>query len=218
MKKNIHRTTMGTIHCRITRRKGLSGTEQMDCLRATIASKEDTDNRQMGEDSMHASSFNNIDMSAAIEALSTYLGNYLSTGKTVHLDGIGSFQLSIGLKEMLPADAKVTARNVEVKGITFRPSEKFMAKLKKDVRFVIDEDHRDVATDLDVILERLRQHMAACRENGRPELISIKRLAALTASSYNTAHNKMGQLVSEGYLIPSTDERSLYLPGPNLQD
>lgn len=209
---------MGIIHCRITRRKGMSGAEQKDCLRATISSKNDTDNRQMGEDSTHASSFNNVDMIAAVETIGTYLNRYLSAGETVHLDGIGSFQLSIGMKEMVPSDAQVTARQVEVKGITFRPSEKFMAKLKNNVRFVIDEDHRDVATDDATVVERLRQHFASCRESGQPEVITAKRLASLTASSYNTAYKKVIQLVDEGYLLPSRDSRGLYIPGPEWQE
>ena len=91
----------------------------------------------MGEDSTHASSFNSIDMAAAIESIKTYLSHYLSAGQTVHLDGIGSFQLSLGLKKMAGADEKVSARQVEVKGITFRPAASFMTQVTKDMHIFI---------------------------------------------------------------------------------
>ena len=207
---------MGKIHCRITRRNGVSGTDQQkECLRATISSSHDTNNRQMGEDSTHASSFNNIDMAAAIETIKTYLGMYLSCGETVHLDGIGSFQLSIGLKEMTPATTKITARQIEVKGITFRPADSLMARIKDDVHFVIAEDKRDLAREADGI-DLLRSYMARCRDEGRMEVISIRRFAAICNCSYATAYRRVRALLADGYLVRSSDMHNCYVPGPAL--
>lgn len=207
---------MGKIHCRITRRHGVSGSNQeVDCLRATICNANDTDGRQLGEDSMHASSINNIDMAGALEAVKTYLMRYLSCGETVHLDGIGSFQLAIGLKQLTPADAKVTARQIEVKGITFRPSDNLMENIKKDITFVINEDKRDRATP-DEALAVLRNHFATCRQEHRPEIITNRRFASLIASSYSTANRRVKQLVALGCLVPSPDFRGHFLPGPKL--
>ena len=207
---------MGKIHCRITRRHGVSGTDQQrECLRATIATPTHTDDRQMGADSTVASSFNSIDMAAAIESVRHYLCSYLSDGGIVHLDGIGSFQLSVGLTEMVPADAKVTARQIGVKGITFRPVNSFVKGIKKNVTFVIDEDKRDHATP-EEILTRLRNHFATCRAEHREEQITIRRFAALVACCYNTASQRVAQLVADGYLIHSSDYKGHYLPGPKL--
>ena len=207
---------MGKIHCRITRRHGVSGSNQeVDCLRATISNANDADGRQLGEDSTHASSINNIDMAGALEAVKTYLMAYLSKGETVHLDGIGSFQLSIGMKQVTPADAKVTAWQIELKGITFRPADSFVKNIRKEVTFVIDEDKRDHATP-EEILTRLRNHFATCRAEHREEQITIRRFAALVACCYNTASQRVAQLVADGYLIHSSDYKGHYLPGPKL--
>ena len=208
---------MGKIHCRITRRHGVSGTDQQrECLRATIATPTHTDSRQMGADSTIASSFNSIDMAAAIESVRHYLCSYLSDGGIVHLDGIGSFQLSVGLTEMVPADAKVTARQIGVKGITFRPSESLMKHLRLATTFVIDEDRRDATATTDEALDQLRAHFAACRQEQRTETITVRRFAALTATSYNTAKKHLRALVADGCLAPLADVPGVYQPGPNL--
>ena len=74
---------MSNISCRISRRNGVAGTEQRrDCLRVSIASKSDINERRMGEDSTNASSFSSIDMVAAIESIKTYLSLYPFTDET----------------------------------------------------------------------------------------------------------------------------------------
>lgn len=207
---------MGKIHCRITRRNGVSGSnQQIDCLRATICTPKGADNQQLGEDSTLSSSVNNIDMAGALEAVKTYLMHYLTNGETVHLDGIGSFQLSIGLKQMVDSDAKVNAKQVEVKGITFRPVNSFVKGIKKNVTFVIDEDKRDHATP-DVAVALLRTHFATCLLEQRPAQITIRRFAALSDCSYSTAYKRVKQLVLDGRLLPSPDTKALYIPGPEL--
>lgn len=191
---------MGKIHCRITRRHGVSGTNQhLDCLRATIVSPNGRDSRQMGEDSTNASSFNNIDMVAAVEVIRTYLNRYLSCGETVHLEGIGSFQLAIGLKEMASADAKVTARQIEVKGITFRPADSLLTDIRSDATFVIDEDRRDLVTR-DESFRLLQSYFQDSLAAGLPALITVKRFAAISNSSANTAGKRLRAFCAAGYL------------------
>ena len=209
---------MSIIFCRISRRNGVAGTQQRkDCLRVSIASKSDINERQMGEDSTHASSFNSIDMAAAIESIKTYLSHYLSAGQTVHLDGIGSFQLSLGLKKMAGADEKVSARQVEVKGITFRPAASFMTQVTKDMHLFITEDTRDIVSQDDA-LHCLRDFVARCRAQGQAELINVQRLSALFNCSESTARNRVKQFVEEGYLAPAAGIPHYYVPGANLEE
>ena len=74
---------MSNISCRISRRNGVAGTEQRrDCLRVSIASKSDSNERRMGEDSTNASSFSSIDMVAAIKSIKTCLSLYPFTDET----------------------------------------------------------------------------------------------------------------------------------------
>lgn len=207
---------MGKIHCRITRRHGVAGSnQQIECLRASIRTAQDTDGKQMGKDATRASSINNIDMAGALEAVKTYLSHYLANGETVHFDGIGSFQLSIGLKQMMPSDAEITARQIEVKSIIFRPAESLLTDIKNSTSFVIDEDKRDHAT-LDETLALLRSHFAACRQEQRAETLTLRRFSALCACSYTSARRRVKQLVADGYLLPSPDFRGHYLAGPTL--
>lgn len=207
---------MGKIHCRITRRHGVSGSnQQIECLRATICTPNDTGNRQLGEDATYASSINNIDMAGALEAVKICLLRYLSNGETVHLDGIGSFQLSIGLEELTPADAKVTARQIDVKGITFRPADSLVSGIRQNVTFTIDEDRRDHSTS-DEALDLLRGHFAICRQEHRAETINVSRFAALTSCCYSTALHRVKRFVAEDYLCPSPDFKGYYLPGARL--
>ena len=208
---------MGNIPCRITRRHCVAGTDQEgERLHVSILSAQDTTDSVMGEDVTQSSSLNNIDMAAAIEAIKTYLSAYLSTGQTVHFDGIGSFQLAIGLKKNTHPEAKVTARDVEVRGITFRPADSIMKTLRRDVHFVIKEDRRDEVAAADSIV-LLRSHMAQCRQEGRAEAINTKRFASLVSCSETSARRRLKALVADGYLTPSPDFRYYYVPGPKLQ-
>ena len=171
----------------------------------------------MGEDCTNASSFSSTDMAAAIESIKTYLSHYLSAGQTVHLDGIGSFQLSLGLKKMAGADEKVSARQVEVKGITFRPAASFMTQVTKDMHLFITEDTRDIVSQDDA-LHCLRDFVARCRAQGQAELINVQRLSALFNCSETTARNRVKQFVEEGYLAPAAGIPHSYVPGTNLEE
>lgn len=207
---------MGNIPCRITRRHCVAGTDQEgECLHVSILSTTDMSADEMGEDTTHSSSLNNIDMAAAIEAIKTYLSAYLSAGQTVHFEGIGSFQLAIGLKKNTLPEARVTARDVEVRGVTFRPSDSFMKTLRRDVHFVIKEDRRDEVAAADSIV-LLRSHMAQCRQEGRAEAINARRFASLVSCSETSARRRLKALVADGYLKPSPDFRFYYLPGSKL--
>ena len=208
---------MGNISCRITRWHCVSGMDQQgDCLRVSILSSQNTTARELGEDITQSSSLNNIDMAAAVEAIKTYLSAYLSTGQIVHIDGLGSFQLAIGLKENARPDAKVTARNVEVRGVTFRPSESFVRKLRDDVHFVIKEDRRDTVSVADSI-GLLCSYMAQCRAEGRAEAINVKRFGPLASCSESTARSRLKALVADGFLVPSPDFRGYFIPGPRME-
>lgn len=88
-------------------------------------------------------SFNTTAMSSALEILKDEIIEQLKNNKRFRIDGIGTFQMKVGLKnttveEGTPTKAhftdpeKITARNVEVTGVSFIPDKSLITKLKSD--------------------------------------------------------------------------------------
>lgn len=88
-------------------------------------------------------SFNTTAMNSALEILKDEIIEQLKNNKRFRIDGIGTFQMKVGLKsttdeEGTPTKAhftdpeKITARNVEVTGVSFIPDKSLITKLKCD--------------------------------------------------------------------------------------
>ncbi len=88
-------------------------------------------------------SFNTTAMSSALAILKDEIVEQLKNNKRFRIDGIGTFQMKVGLKNSTDEDGtptkahvtdpkKITARNVEVTGVSFIPDKSLIAKLKDD--------------------------------------------------------------------------------------
>ena len=82
-------------------------------------------------------------MSSALAILKDEIVEQLKNNKRFRIDGIGTFQMKVGLKNSTDEDGtptkahvtdpkKITARNVEVTGVSFIPDKSLIAKLKDD--------------------------------------------------------------------------------------
>ena len=103
--------------------------------------------RRMG---MSGSGASEETMRAAVRIIRETILHYLSIGHTVTIDGLGSFRLSLGLKEgkvMEPTDdesdeTKRNAQSVEVKKVLFKVDRTFLQDLNMGISFERTETKR----------------------------------------------------------------------------
>jgi nucleoid DNA-binding protein len=88
-------------------------------------------------------SFNTTAMSSALHILKDEIVEQLKNNKRFRIDGIGTFQMKVGLKNTTDENGTsmkahftdpemITARNVEVTGVSFIPDKSLITKLKND--------------------------------------------------------------------------------------
>lgn len=76
-----------------------------------------------------------IDISAVVGSLSRHIRKQLLQGNAVHIDGIGTFSLSLKLEDPTKPKADITARDVEVAGINFNPDRALLSEVQHEVVF-----------------------------------------------------------------------------------
>lgn len=200
------------IRCKATHRGIVSGSEQRaDGLRVFIDINEPYTTKEMCEDISHAHSLTEADMVSALDCLSQAVSTALRSGRTVEVEGLGTFQLSIGTASPKHAGEKIRSRDICVKGITFRPSKELLTQLA-DVRFRVEKYEEAPLTD-DEIISLLRTYFADASHGG---LITVRKLAELSASSYSTAYARTKRFVARGLLAPCSYARHSYNAGPEL--
>ena len=87
---------------------------------------------------------NNFTLGGAVEWLQKQLVAQMNFNRRVHLNGIGTFSLNIGLKPVVDEDGtkhkrivtdpnEITGNELEVTGITFVPDKEMMERAKKEL-------------------------------------------------------------------------------------
>lgn len=83
---------------------------------------------------------NAADVRAVLAQLRHFIGRELSAGRRFHLPEIGYLSLSIGCtpaKER--GGGKITAKDISVRGINFRPESQLLDEIKQNARFKKDD-------------------------------------------------------------------------------
>lgn len=200
------------VACRISKRNIVGGTEQSKSgLRVTVENHSVVTSDQMAEDICFNSTLTPSDVQAVIVSLKQQFINALSMGKTVSLDGIGTFSLSIGTAHPMYDGEKVKAKDICLKGITFRPTKSLIEGLE-GIHFV---PHQDISAPLDgeEALNALRAYMA---DESHGQMITIARLATLCHCCYTTSKQRIHAFCDTGILQPSPYVRHCYIPGSNF--
>ena len=200
------------VACRISKRNIVSGTEQSQAgLRVTIENPSILTSEMMAEDIGYSSSLTPSDVQAVFVSLKQQFINALSVGKTVSIDGIGTFSLSIGTGHPMYDGEKVKAKDICLKGITFRPTKSLIEGLE-GIHF---SPKQDISAPLngEEAVAALRDYMA---DDSHGQMITIARLATLLHCCYSTAKQRIHAFCDSGILQPSPYVRHCYIPGPNF--
>lgn len=152
-----------------------------------------------------------IDISAVIGSLAHHLRLQLLQGNTVHIDGIGTFSLSLRFDDPAKANDDLTARDVEVAGINFTPDSTLLASVKSEAAFErISAHHSAEITEVDAILV-LRKHFEDHQS------ISKRTFQTLLGLKYGRATKLLLALTEKQKLtVSQVGPTNIYHPGPTL--
>ena len=155
----------------------------------------------------HRCSLADSDVVSCLTELSHIISEGLSQGRSVYLEGIGYFNLSLTCTTS-PITPKTRAEHVELKGITFRPSTKLKKRLST-VKLERSEakKHSGLLTDQQID-EKVATHFI---NNYTLTRIQLERLCQLTRS---TAIRQINRLIAQGKLInKNSTSQPIYVKG-----
>ena len=154
---------------------------------------------------------NEVDVTAVLDALSQVMGEELSEGRQVHLDGIGYFYPTLTATEEIAADTPRRNTKVKLKGIQFRSDQKLKnsvghIKIKQMKRIIHSPKLSE--TDID---SRLRKYFTDHQIMQRSDFQDITGMVRSTAMIHIRRLRTKGKLLNIG--IPS---QPIYVPAPGF--
>lgn len=134
------------------------------------------------------------EVSAILSALKEELIEHLSEGRTVQLDEIGNFQVTLKCPSAR-STSEIRASSISIGGVSFRPKKRFMQRLRGETEFErVQYKNHSVHASADDVVAILDEFFASHDFITRRDL---ERIAGLTRS---TAVNRIKALIREGYL------------------
>lgn len=139
-----------------------------------------------------------IDVAAVLDALSYVMAEHLQEGKRVHLDGLGYFQVTLGVDGDVAADTKRRNTKVKMKTVRFRAD----CKLKSNIGAIEVEHtkygaHSRRLTD-EEIGQRLKNYFATRRVMTRSDFQTCCGMTRITATRHILRLREAGVLRNIG--------------------
>ena len=127
-----------------------------------------------------------------IETLKKELPEQLLHGRDIHIEGLGTFYMKIGLKEPNVSDPKtITANDLKIEGIGFTPDKEFNDTVRKAVvHFDHEEQQQSQEVTMSDIILRLSDY---CRQHGH---FTVRTICALFGLTKYKASRIANQIVS----------------------
>lgn len=152
-----------------------------------------------------------IDISAVIGSLARHLRQQLLQGNAVHLDGIGTFSLSLKFEEATKPKDDFTARDVQVSGINFSPDHQLLAEVQHEARFERSSSLRSSQVSEGEAILCLHDYFQ------RHQSITKREFQTLLGLKYGRATKLLLALEAKNKIIASRiGQTNFYTPGPTL--
>ena len=153
----------------------------------------------------YAGSFSEGMIRGVFDALVSVMKSWMPMGHNIKIDGLGVFSLSLGFDESSPSEKaelknnddnpKTKYRHVCIKGINFKPDQKLLKALNKDISF--ERSEADVQVSQKTKLsreERLARAKAIIEKNG---FMTLYDYANATHQSRSVASKDLRQIVAD---------------------
>ncbi|MGL4518732.1 MAG: HU family DNA-binding protein [Phocaeicola sp.] len=184
-----------------------SATQENKQYHPRIVNKAPLETEEILELINHRCSLTPSDVVACLTELSRIISDGLDQGRTVHLDGIGSFNVALHstAQEVTP---KTRAEHVEVKGITFKAAQRLKKRLSTTkLERIAQKRHSNLVTNQE-IEEAIELHFTTQHTLTR---LQLERLCNLTRS---TALRHINRLISQGKLVNiNSKNQPIYISG-----
>ena len=154
---------------------------------------------QLFADISHATTLTPADVIACLSALRDAMIYYLTQGKRVELQGIGTFAPT--LRSGIPirsTDDKQTARHLSVGGIIYRPKKALMDEFT-DIQF--HRPRKPIQQTGRLTDEQIRQCLSHYLATTNSQLLTTRTICAATGYTKPRAHRELPSLVERGILI-----------------
>ena len=173
--------------------------------------------RRMG---MPGNGLNEEQMYAAVKIIRKTLIHYLSTGHNVTIDGLGTFRLSLGMregKEMedLNDESDQTKRNAQsvcVKSILFKPLKDFVDELDKETQLERG-DTKMIKRSSYSLEERKQLALDYLNENTWIRPADYAKLTGLSLSSARVELRELSEQEGSGVTHQGRGSHKLYVKG-----
>jgi len=188
---------MSTLYYKLQPISGAAKKEQEAVrYRAVLESKGSLGTDEIAQAVEKSCSATHSDVLGVLNALADVAGQALSTGKSVHLDGLGVFSLSLTSSTITDYNTPVT-RNLSVKRVAFRADRSLIKQVRESV-FRRSRSARTVCPDYsdEEILALLREQLAA----DPTEPFTAADFVRFTQYNRNKACSTLKRLTAEGKL------------------
>ena len=153
----------------------------------------------------YAGSFSEGTIRGVFEALVSVMESWMPMGHNIKIDGLGVFSLTLGFDESSPSEKaalkntddnpKTKYRHVCIKGINFKPDQKLLKALNKDISFERSEVEVQVPQKTKLTREeRLAIAKAIIEKNG---FMTLYDYANATHQSRSVASKDLRQIVDD---------------------
>lgn len=151
-------------------------------------------------------------VTAVLHGLGQSLVRHLSEGDNVHIDGVGSFSISLCAPETRTPSA-TRASSVKVKSINFRSDKELRDLVSEKAKFVRDrlKTQSSVITEAQ-ILRRLSEFFKSNRTLNRRQFME------LTGLNHATALRRIAKLKEMDYIVSISEDKfhPMYIPTSKL--
>ncbi len=181
------------IHYDFYKTTGAFGTEDKWYPRLVENGRVDTD--EMMQRIEHSTTMTVADLKGALDAFISQIGASLAEGKSVHIDGLGHFSLSIGGEVVQGENGRMRLKSPSVRSVNFRPESSFMQRL--DSATFTSKEHlgRQSATVDETTLPEVLASLSA--EKGYFTTRDFQSALRLTVA---TANRNLRRLCAEGVI------------------
>ena len=153
----------------------------------------------------YAGSFSEGMIRGVFDALVSVMESWMPMGHNIKIDGLGVFSLTLGFDESSPSEKaaledggdhpKTKYRHVCIKGINFKPDQKLLKALNKDITFERSEAEVQVPQKTKLSREeRLARAKAIIAKNG---FMTLYDYANATSQSRSVASKDLRKIVAD---------------------
>lgn len=203
--------TTSTVRCKAVRRSILNGTVSTDGepqwgIGVSVVPQEKLTLNYMAAEINQATSATEADVKLVWDAMQRIIADALAGGQRVELEGLGTLSLEVRTKQRCAEGEKLSAKDVEVKGVSFRPGDTLLRRFQY-VRFELD-NVPSVPLGTAELADALEEYFTT------HEGINTRAFATLSHYSLSKARTLLREYVAEGYLEPIPFSYYYFRPTP----